>query len=235
MTPNILIIDDDDELFCLLNDYLSGEGFRCAHAADGVSGLKEAQRAMYDAIILDVMLPSMSGFDVLREIRSDEKIRFLPILMLTARGDEVDRVVGLEIGADDYLGKPFSPRELTARLRALLRRAKRPPEESGVGPVRIEGLSIDKAALTVRVNEESVSLTYQEMLLLESLAQGIGSVVNRDILYANIFGRPAYPMDRSLDMLVSRLRRKIGRYADGGERIKAIRGEGYMLLSQGKT
>ena len=232
MIPKILIIDDDNELFSLLNDYLTGEGFVCTHIPDGLLGLEEARNGSYDAVILDVMLPSKNGFDVLRDIRADDNAKSLPILMLTARDEEIDRVVGLEIGADDYLGKPFSPRELTARLRALLRRVKR-PDDSGGQPLKAGDLIIDKAALTVRVNGESVLLTYQEMLLLELLTQNAGSVTSRDFLSTNIFGRPAYPADRSLDMLVSRLRRKIGRFADGGERIKAARGEGYMLLSQG--
>ena len=232
--PDIVIIDDDQELFALLDEYLEDEGFRCEHAADAATGLAAAARGGVDALILDVMLPGMNGLEVLRRIRASDGGAALPVLMLTARGEEIDRVVGLEMGADDYLGKPFSPRELVARLRALLRRADRGRDraEDGAAPgIRQAGdIGINKSALTVTVRGEARELTVPELRLLNHLVESPGEVVGREFLYRSIFGHPAYPMDRSLDMLVSRLRRKLGTRLDGGERIKAVRGEGYMYL-----
>lgn len=231
----LLIIDDDAELFGLLRDYLKGEGFECSHAAGGDLGLREAAKGGYDAVILDVMLPGMNGFEVLRRLRSSEVTASIPVLMLTARGEEVDRVVGLEMGADDYLPKPFSPRELVARLRALLRRAALPRTQLSQPDIqKIDDMDICRASLSVTVNHIPHNLTVPELRLLELLLGAVGEVVNRDILYKTIFGHQAYPMDRSLDMLVSRLRKKLGHRANGSERIKAVRGEGYMYLLPGE-
>lgn len=226
----ILVIDDDFELFALLEEFLSGEGFVCRHAADPENGLRAARAKDVDVVILDVMLPGMNGFEVLRHIRTAEETRNLPVVMLTAKGDEVDRVVGLEMGADDYVAKPFSPRELVARLRAVLRRSGTVKTESAA-PVQVVGdLSINPSALCATVGAAHHNVTVAEMRLLVLLCRDAGTVVGRDLLYAEIFGHPAYPGDRSLDMLVSRLRKKLGPRADGGERLKAVRGEGYMYL-----
>lgn len=232
---NILIIDDDEELFSLLADYLNDEGFACLHAPDAAAGLTRAGQSGVDAVVLDVMLPGMNGFEALRRVREDETTRDLPVLMLTARGEEIDRVVGLEMGADDYLGKPFSPRELVARLRAILRRAGGSAPESATGAAvpavqQIDDISINQAAHCVLINGREQPLSGAEMRLLGQLARQIGQVVSRDDLYDVVFGHPAYPTDRSLDMLVSRLRKKLGPRPDGGERIKAVRGEGYIYL-----
>ena len=229
----ILIIDDDAELFSLLNDYLKDEGFICVHAPDAHAGLREAAKGGFDALILDVMLPGLNGFEVLRRLRGEEVSAFLPVLMLTARGEEVDRVVGLEMGADDYLGKPFSTRELVARLRALLRRTAHGKEPPAVR--HIDDLQINRASLCVTISGRQRELTVSELRLLEHLAKNIGQVVSRHFLYKSIFGRQAYPMDRSLDMLVCRLRKKLGARPDGGERIKAVRGEGYVYLLRGEA
>lgn len=232
--PNILIIDDDEELFSLLEDYLKDEGFLCAYAPEPEAGLQEISKGNYDALILDIMLPGINGFEVLRRIRADEKHAALPVLMLTARGEEIDRVVGLEMGADDYLGKPFSPRELVARIRAILRRSA-PAKVGGAAAVtqQVEDIVINSSSLCVTVRNDQQELSVSELRLLNHLTENIGRVVTRDFLYKSIFGHQAYPMDRSLDMLVSRLRKKLGPRADGGERIKAVRGEGYMYLLSG--
>ncbi len=240
---NILIIDDDEELFSLLADYLNDEDFTCLPAPDAETGLARAGQSGVDAVVLDVMLPGMNGFEVLRRLRAAEATRDLPVLMLTARGEEIDRVVGLEMGADDYLGKPFSPRELVARLRAILRRAggsasgnmpsDMPSNMTGAAipnVQQIDDISLNQASYCVLVNNREQPLSGAEMRLLSQLARQIGQVVGRDDLYDAVFGHPAYPTDRSLDMLVSRLRKKLGPRPDGGERIKAVRGEGYVYL-----
>lgn len=230
---NILIIDDDIELFSLLSAYLAAEGFTSVHAADAEKGLREAAKGGHDALVLDVMLPGMNGFEVLRRLRAEEATALLPVLMLTARGEEIDRVIGLEMGADDYLAKPFSSRELAARIRALLRRAS--PSKTTLPLQHVDDLSINRASLCVGVNGRQYEVTVSELRLLTLLTQNIGETVTRDTLYKSIFGHPAYPMDRSLDMLVSRLRKKLGPRRDGGERIRAVRGEGYIYLLTGET
>ena len=233
---NILIIDDDVELFSLLNDYLADEGFNCVHAATPQKGFQEITKGGFDALILDVMLPGINGFEVLRRLRADNATVSLPVIMLTARGEEIDRVVGLEMGADDYLPKPFSSRELVARLRALLRRtAQEKPDQAAVALQYVDDLVINRASLCVNIGDMQQELTMSELRLLSHLIQNIGNVVERDFLYKSILGHQAYPMDRSLDMLVSRLRKKLGPRQDGGERIKAVRGEGYVYLLTGEA
>ena len=227
----ILIIDDDIELFSLLDDYLTVEGFTCVHAATPQEGLQEAAKGGFDALILDVMLPGMNGFEVLRRVRAEDVSALLPVIMLTARGEEIDRVVGLEMGADDYLPKPFSSRELVARLRALLRRSMQARSGQPSPTVQyFDDLCINRASLTISIGDTQQMLTVSELRLLNHLAENAGEVVGRDLLCKSIFGHPVYPMDRSLDMLVSRLRKKLGPRPDGGERIKAVRGEGYVYL-----
>lgn len=227
----ILIIDDDLELFGLLRAYFETEGLAAVLAADAENGLREAAKGGYDALILDVMLPGSNGFEVLRRLRAEEATALLPILMLTARGEEIDRVVGLEMGADDYLAKPFSSRELVARLRAIMRRT---PFGQANSPLRrVDDLSINRASLCVGINGRPQDLTVSELRLLCLLTQNSGEIVSRDALSKSIFGHPAYPLDRSLDMLVSRLRKKLGPRPDGGERIKSVRGEGYVFLRAG--
>jgi two-component system response regulator CpxR len=179
------------------------------------------------------MLPGMNGFEILRRLRASENTNAVPVLMLTARGEEIDRIVGLEMGADDYLGKPFNPRELVARLRAVLRRAGTGKPEAQTIQL-IEDISINHAAHNVMAHDRQHELTGAEIRLLRHLIQNIGHIVSRDFLYKSIFGHPAYPTDRSLDMLVSRLRKKLGTRPDGGERIKAVRGEGYVYLLSGE-
>ncbi len=237
-TQNVLIIDDDQELFSLLDGYLREEGFTCKNAPDAETGMLDAQAGPWDIIILDVMLPGMSGLEVLRRLRGQESTATLPILMLTARGSEVDRVVGLEMGADDYLAKPFSARELLARIRALLRRTTQgDPGDKAAKPEAgstIDDLVLNKAAFCVTIGSNQVELSVSEMRLLEALIETPGQVVAREELYRSILGHPPYVFDRSLDMLVSRLRKKLGPRSDGGERIRAVRGEGYVYLVPGE-
>jgi len=222
----VLIVDDDTELAALLDRQLALDGFETAGAADGPSGLDEALSGRYDAVILDVMLPGMDGFEVLRRLRASSSV---PVLMLTARGEDVDRIVGLEMGADDYLPKPFNPRELVARLRAILRRAgggsAGPEDVLGVGD-----LTIDPGARSVTCGDEPVELTGVEFSLLEVLVRRAGQVVGRDELTREVLGRRPSPFDRALDVHVSALRRKLGPLPGGGERIKTVRGVGYLYV-----
>ncbi len=219
----ILIVDDDVELCELISEYLSGEGFEVEAVHTGEQGLKRALSGEHVLVVLDVMLPGLSGLEILRRLRTESRI---PVLILTARGDDVDRIVGLEIGADDYLPKPFNPRELLARVRAILRRAGAPhagPERIAIGDVEL-----DPAARTVRRSGEPVELTSVEFGLLEALMRAAGQVVTREQLAQSVLGRRFMPYDRSIDMHVSKLRKKLGEQAGDTERIKTIRGVGYI-------
>jgi DNA-binding response OmpR family regulator len=226
---NVLLIDDDYDLYSLLNEYLLQQGITCSHAPDPPKGLDMLVRGTFDAAILDVMLPGMNGFEFLRRLRGDEKHATLPVIMLTARGRETDKVIGLEMGADDYLGKPFSPRELVARLRALYRRTRTFPAVQQVGDI-----AINRPQLTVTVNGQVQQLSMQEMRILNLLVDNLGRTVSRNVLYTSTHQRSLSLADRSLDMLVSRLRKKLGSRSDGGNRIQAVRGQGYVLLAQEK-
>jgi DNA-binding response OmpR family regulator len=226
----ILIIDDDFELCSLVTEYLAAEGFRVESVHDGETGLKRATVGGYLLVILDVMLPGMSGFDVLRRLRATSRI---PVLLLTARGEDVDRIVGLEIGADDYLPKPFNPRELVARIRAILRRSAadrkaigspRPPEI-----LRIDDIELDPATRTVRHAGQPVELTSVEFNLLEVLLREAGRVVTREQLVSAVLSRKFSPFDRSIDMHVSKVRKKLGDMNGDEEHIKTVRGVGYIL------
>ena len=227
---SILIIDDDTDLRELLTEYLEGEGLKCACASDGPEGLRKALEEKHDLAILDVMLPLQNGFDVLRNLRAAQSQ--LPIIMLTAKGEETDKVVGLELGADDYLQKPFSPRELLARIRAILRRSSvaqgQVMEES---KLQADDLEMWPNSMKVLISGNEINLTALEFRLLEKLLEGAGKVLNRELLYKAILGHYSNPFERSLDMHISRLRKKLGPRKDGGERIRAIRGEGYLFLA----
>lgn len=224
----ILLIDDDVELCELVAEYLEGEGFDLEVAYDGVSGLDQAQNETYDLIILDVMLPGLTGFEVLRRFRERSTV---PVLMLTARGEEVDRIVGLEMGADDYLPKPFNPRELAARIRAILRRADATPERSE--KVSVDDVVIHLGSRAVLVDGTEVVLTGVEFSLLETLMRSAGSVVSRNELSEAALYRRANSFDRSLDVHISNLRRKLGPAPGGGDRIKTVRGVGYQYARSG--
>jgi two-component system response regulator CpxR len=207
----ILVIDDDVELCHLVGEYLRAEGFSIECVHDGESGLKKATAGEYLLAVLDVMLPGINGFEVLRRIRATSR---LPVLLLTARGEDVDRIVGLEIGADDYLPKPFNPRELVARIRAVLRRTR--ADGSGA------------ATRTVRLEGKPVELTSVEFNLLEVLLREAGRVVPRERLVNAVLSRKFSPFDRSIDMHVSKVRKKLGD-TDNDEHIKTVRGVGYIF------
>ncbi|MEN6437048.1 MAG: response regulator transcription factor [Syntrophobacter sp.] len=225
----ILVIDDDTELCELLREYLESEGFEVAVAHDGKEGHDRAFSSDYTLVVLDVMLPTMSGFEVLRGIRSQSAV---PIVMLTARSEDVDRIVGLEMGADDYLPKPFNPRELMARIRAVLRRTEGESREPlpAQAPERLVlgDIQMDLGTRVVNRGQEVVELTYVEFNLLERLLRAAGRVVTREELARGALDRMLGIYDRSIDVHISSLRRKLGQYCDGIERIKTVRGAGYL-------
>ncbi len=223
----ILIIDDDVELCSLVAEYLGPEGFKVEAIYDGKRGLERALNGPQLLIVLDVMLPGLNGLDVLRRIRSTSKI---PVLLLTARGEDVDRIVGLEIGADDYLPKPFNPRELVARIRAILRRTKTAPQSEPIPDVvRVGEIELDPATRTVRQKGVPIEFTSVEFNLLEVLLREAGRVVAREELVDTVLSRKFSPFDRSIDMHVSKVRKKLGDSDNGTELIKTVRGVGYIF------
>ena len=222
----ILIIDDDEELCELVSEYLSVEGFSTEAVHDGESGLRKALSDEYELAILDVMLPRKNGFDVLRELRKSSK---LPVLMLTAKGDDMERIVGLEIGADDYLPKPFNPRELVARLRAVLRRVNDTDEKKPLPETfTVDDIEVSLTGRTAKIDGTELNLTAVEFDLLVALLEEAGRIVKKEDLSQRVLDRRLSPFDRSLDMHVSNLRKKLGARADESERIKTIRSVGYI-------
>ncbi|MBN1334202.1 MAG: response regulator transcription factor [Synergistales bacterium] len=221
----ILIIDDDRDLCALLAEYLVSEGFAVDMAHDGNDGLEKALKGDHDLLVLDVMLPGKNGFEVLRSLRSDSR---LPVIMLSARGEDVDRIVGLEIGADDYLPKPFNTRELVARIKAVLRRFETSKDTLHENLLQVGEVSLDLGSHDLFVGERKIELTSVEYKLLESLVQSAGKVIRREELVRHVLERPYSPFDRSIDVHISNLRKKLGQHSDGTERIKTIRGEGYL-------
>jgi DNA-binding response OmpR family regulator len=225
----ILIIDDDVGLCELLTDFLAPEGFQAESINDGETGLEKACSYSYDLIVLDVMLPGISGFEVLRNLRT--KIS-TPVIMLTARDEEIDRIVGLEIGADDYLSKPFSPRELVARIRAILRRAKQGRDEATTIPkpkkIQIGDVEMHTGTRLIYRSGERIDLTAVEFNLLEILLNRAGQLIPREELISAVLGRSPYAYDRSIDVHISKLRKKLGHEVSGIERIRTIRGTGYL-------
>ncbi|PLX82821.1 MAG: DNA-binding response regulator [Desulfuromonas sp.] len=224
----ILVIDDDIELCELLTDYLTPEDFEVETVNDGEAGAERALSEEHQLVVLDVMLPGMNGFEVLRRIREKSRI---PVIMLTARGDDVDRIVGLEMGADDYLPKPFNPRELVARIRAIGRRSEaagQSPAAAKEESLNVGDLRLDPATREIFRGKESVALTSVEFSLLEALLRQAGQVLSREDLTKKVLGRRLSPYDRSIDVHISSLRRKLGPRADSAERIKTVRGIGYI-------
>jgi len=232
----ILIIDDDEDLCELVSEYLTGEGFSAAAVHDGENGLQKALSEDFDLVTLDVMLPKKNGYDVLRELRQTSKI---PVLMLTARGDDMERITGLEIGADDYLAKPFNPRELAARIRAILRRVQIEEEHELAADektgeriserINVDDLEILPSARSARLVGEDLNLTSVEFDLLIALVKEAGTIVKKEDLSRTVLERDLSPYDRSLDMHISNLRKKLGKRAgEDEERIKTIRSVGYI-------
>ncbi len=222
----VLIVDDDLELCSLLKERLSTENFVTESVHDGPVGLERALSQDYALIVLDLMLPGMGGLDVLRNIRTRSSV---PVLILTARGDDVERILGLEVGADDYLPKPFNPRELIARIRAVLRRSGRValPNETLI----FEDLRLDRGAREAQVKGMPLDLTNAEFAVLEMLLHNNGQVVTREQLTESVLGRKLGPFDRVIDVHVSNIRKKLAT-THGGNRIKAVRGSGYIFVSR---
>ncbi len=227
---DLLIIDDDRELCAMLKDYLEPLGFRLHGVHDGLSGVEQALGGGFALVILDLMLPGIDGLEALRRIRAQSMV---PVLMLTARGDEVDRIVGLELGADDYLPKPFNPRELSARVRAILRRQEVADGPEPPARVQVGDLEIDPARRIAKQNGRPLSLTSTEFSLLEVLAMRAGRVVSKAELSEQALGRPLGRYDRSIDMHLSNLRRKLAPCSDGRSLIETVRGMGYQLVVDG--
>jgi two-component system response regulator CpxR len=220
---HILLIDDDTELASLLSEFLGREGFTISCEHEGYRGLDRARRPGVDLIVLDVMLPGIDGFEILRRLRTESKV---PVIMLTARGEDVDRIVGLDLGADDYLAKPFNPKELVARIRSVLRRYEARPAAATAGRVEVAGIALDPASRTVTVGGKPVELTTFEFDILDLLMRSAGTVLSRDALMENFYNRKATPFDRSIDMHISHLRKKL---ENGEALIKTIRGVGYQF------
>jgi DNA-binding response OmpR family regulator len=226
----VLVVDDDVELCQLLSQYLSQEGFVVESVHWGLKGVERALSGEHSIVVLDVMLPDVKGFEVLRRVRAQSRI---PVLMLTARGDDQDRILGLEMGADDYLPKPFNSRELSARIEAVLRRSQ--PDTAAIRPgvgerVCVEDIELDKGARLARRAGEALDLTAVEFDLLETFLKSAGTVLSREEMVRAVLGREFSPFDRSMDTHVSNLRRKLGARPDGTERIKGVRGIGYLYV-----
>ena len=230
----LLVVDDDTELCSLVTRYLEAEGFRVDSVNHGQEGIERALSGEYSLVVLDVMLPGVNGFDVLRRIRAESRI---PVIMLSARAEDVERIVGLEIGADDYLGKPFNPHELVARIRAVSRRSRTDSElerENVRHPLmKVGDIELDKNAWKVMRDGQPVVLTTLEFNLLEMLLKSAGQVLPREELVQTLLEREFDPFDRSIDMHVSNLRKKLGRHVNGVERIKSVRGVGYVYPDPG--
>ena len=233
MRERVLIVDDDRELCELVAELLSEEGFRVEVSNRSDEGLRRALSGEHSLVVLDVMMPGMNGFELLRRLRSEGSC--VPVLMLTARGDDVDRIVGLEIGADDYLPKPFNPRELVARIQAILRRVRgRAPAVEAGAPERIAvgDVEVDTGMRHVRRAGEAVELTNVEYEILVLLLSSAGRVVKREELVRSALGRELSVFDRSIDMHISHLRKKLGHQMGEVERIKTVRGVGYIYARQ---
>ena len=234
MRERVLIIDDDERLAGMVSTYLAGRGFEVSCAPDATAGLAAAAAGGVDAVLLDVMLPDLDGFEVLRRLRADPGTAALPVLMLTARGEATDRIVGLEMGADDYLPKPFDPRELLARLRAVLRRVSlsRPEAAGGEPPLRFGRLVIAPGAREVRLDGERRELTSHQFNLLVALASRAGRVMTRDQLMEAVRGEPLEAFDRSIDVHISRIRAAIEDDPREPRRILTVRGVGYVFADR---
>lgn len=227
MTSRLLLIDDDSRLVAMVGDYLRGHGYLVDTALTLAEGRAKLRAESFDALLLDLMLPDGDGLDLTRELRADARFKRLPLLMLTARGESMDRVVGLELGADDYLPKPFEPRELLARVKALLRRASPSPADDEV--LRFGRLEIDLAARHARIDGNYCDLTGHQFDLLVVLAQSAGRVLSRDQIMDALKGHPLEAFDRSIDVHVSRIRSCIEDDPKNPQRVLTVRGAGYVF------
>ncbi|ADZ91765.1 response regulator transcription factor [Marinomonas mediterranea] len=223
----LLLADDDARLSELVKEYFDGEGYEVTHAWNGREALDCMAMEMPDIVILDVMMPELDGFDTLKHIRAKSSV---PVIMLTAKGDDIDRILGLEMGADDYLSKPFNPRELLARIKAILRRATQEKDDDPMTDIDMSGVLLRRKDRTVHVTGELVELTTSEYTLLECLLMVPGQVLTKQELSEKALGRKLTMYDRSLDMHISNLRKKIGNLESGEPRIKTVRGVGYIFV-----
>lgn len=223
----ILLVDDDIELSRMLAEYLQLEGFDTDCVHDGSSALEQLKRQTYNLMVLDVMMPGLNGFDTLKALRQQYR---LPVVMMSARGEEVDRIIGLEIGADDYLPKPCSPRELVARINANLRRVSLEQQPQSTPSLTINGLSLDPDTLRADYGDQSLELTHTEFVILRLLMEQQGKLITRDTLMREALNRRLGPYDRSIDMHLSNLRRKLGPAHPAAVEIRTVRGSGYMLV-----
>lgn len=226
--PHILLIDDDTELTSLLSEVLSFEGFTVSEANDGEAGLAALSEEV-DLILLDVMMPKLNGMETLKRLREDWDT---PVLMLTAKGEEIDRVIGLELGADDYLPKPFSDRELLARIRAILRRTQLIAPTKVCDYVQYQDLKVYPGKLEAYCNEQLLELTTTEFALLNHFVQHPGETLTKEELSMDVLGKRLAAFDRAIDMHVSNLRKKLPERSDGKPRIKTLRGRGYLLVEE---
>ncbi len=225
----ILLVDDDVELATMLSDYLVRDGFEVLAVPDGESGVAEALSGRFALVVLDVMMPGIGGIEALRRIRAASTV---PVLMLTARGDDLDRIVGLELGADDYVPKPCLPRELAARLRAILRRSQQSAEPAAQAPLLVGPLKLMPAQRRVEWDGTPVELTSTEFNLLEILARNAGRPVSKNDLSAQALGRPLARFDRSIDVHLSSIRHKLGSLPDGRSCIQTVYRQGYQLIRE---
>ena len=228
MSGRVLIIDDDERLAAMLSGYLAGRGYTVEHRGDGAGGLAQLRAGKPDAVVLDVMLPDLDGFEVLRKIRAVSEV---PVVMLTARGEDTDRIVGLELGADDYLPKPFNPRELVARLAAVLRRGAAAKQPGARRVLRFGALEIDRDERVVRLAGEVRPLTGHQFELLWALADSAGRVLSRTQLMERVRGEDFDPLDRSIDVHISRIRAAIEDDPQHPLRILTVRGAGYVFAT----
>lgn len=229
---NILLVEDDVELSHLLKEYLEPDGFVIEAIDNGRDAVSLARDNAYDLIVLDVMLPELNGFEVLRQVREFSQT---PVIMLTARGEEVDRIVGLEMGADDYLAKPCNPRELLARIKAILRRADKQSTEMSDDSqaLQIDDVELFPSSREVYCRGAAIELTSAEYNILYVLMKNIGQVVKKEMLTEQALSRNMTEFDRSIDVHISKLRMKLGPRPDGGQRIKTVRGIGYLYIKPG--
>jgi two-component system, OmpR family, response regulator len=227
--PRVLLVDDDEELSAMLCEYLQQEGFEATAVRDGEAGVTEALSGRHAIVVLDVMMPKVNGLDALRRIRARSRV---PVLMLTAKGDDVDRIVGLELGADDYVPKPCIPRELVARVRAILRRSESFQVLGHDGPLFAGSLTLWPEKRVAEWSGRTLELTGAEFNLLMLLAENAGRVVSKSELSEKGLGRPLARFDRSIDVHVSSLRQKVGKLADGRSCIQTIRGMGYQFIRE---
>jgi len=227
---HILVIDDDVDMCRMLAEYLQPEGFKVEAVYNGEQGLTRALSGAHSLIVLDIILPGMNGIELLRRLRTESNAR---VLLLSARGEEIDRIVGLEVGADDYVPKPFSPRELLARVRAILRRPVVDPSSASRKPERlvIGDLEMNTGDRSVKRNGKCMELTAMEFNILEFLLRAAGHVVTRDQVASLVLGRQLSAVDRSIDVHISKLRRKLGTFPTGEERIKSVHSVGYLYAA----